>query len=59
MTTTQPTTGALHDALRDLDRSDLATDTGRIHALNTLDQLDRWLTDLRDYVTALDTEATR
>ena len=54
MTTTQPTTGALHDALNDLDRSDLTTETGRVHALTTLDQLDRYLSDLRDYVTALD-----
>lgn len=54
MTATRPTTGALHDALHDLDRSDLTTDTGRTHAFIALDHLDRYLGDYRQFVAALD-----
>ena len=53
MTTATPvTTGALHDALHDLDRSDLATDEGRNRALHAIEYIDRETGRIRDYITA-------
>lgn len=49
---TVASTLALRDALDDLDRADLDTDTGRAHALNAIDYLEREASRIRDYVTA-------
>lgn len=45
------TTGALHDALHDLDTADLDTPQGRAHALTTLAYLDREIARIRDHIT--------
>lgn len=45
-------TASLHDALDDLDRADLDTDTGQIRALNALDYLDRETDRIRTFIAA-------
>lgn len=49
---TATSTAALRDALDDLDRADLDTDTGQVSALNALDYLDREIDRIRTYITA-------
>jgi hypothetical protein len=50
--TTTTSTASLEDALHDLARADLDTDTGHAHALNALDYLDREIDRIRTYITA-------
>jgi hypothetical protein len=54
---TTTSTVSLRDALDDLDSADLDTDTGRAHALNALDYLDRETDRIRDYITAREAQS--